>query len=139
MKDIKTILHVEDDSIDVMSTKRAFKALNFDCEIIHAKDGMEGINYLLNEENKKPQLILLDLNLPFMNGFEFLDEKNKIESLKIIPTVIFSTSTSEQDRLDAYKKGASGYMVKPMSYEGFVEKLKFFIDYWKINEIPYFD
>ncbi len=136
MKDFRPILLVEDDFVDAKAIKRAFDELKIHNKLVHVTDGEEALNYLRNSRNKKPCVILLDLNMPKMNGTEFLNAIKPDENLKQIPVVVLTVSSQEQDVVKSFNLGVAGYIIKPTSYEGFVEKLKTFQLYWSLSEVP---
>ena len=92
--------------------------------------------FLKNSENEKPGIILLDLNMPKMNGVEFLKIAKKDDNLKKIPVVVLTTSKEEQDKVDSFNLGVAGYMVKPVDYRKFVEVVKTIDLYWTLSELP---
>lgn len=126
------ILLVEDDEIEKLKFERAIKKLNLSLNIIMANNGEEAL-VQCNEET--PNLILLDLNMPKMNGLEFLAHLKTDENLKFIPTVVFSTSNNHQDMLSAFKIGVAGYVVKPLHYHDYVDQINKIVSYWSINEL----
>jgi CheY-like chemotaxis protein len=126
------ILLVEDDEIETLKLERVFKKLNYKHNIINAKNGEEALSLC---KNHFPNLILLDLNMPKMNGLEFLAILKNNEILKYIPTIIFTTSNNHKDMINAYKIGVSGYIVKPLRYEVYVDQIEKIINYWSINEL----
>ena len=120
-----TILIVEDDKIDVLTIKRSFKELNILNPVVVCENGLEALDYLNNPENKKPGIILLDINMPKMNGIEFLEQRQKQTFLKLIPTVVLTTSKDEQNKMESYNLGVAGYMIKPVDYLKFLEDISF--------------
>ncbi|MHC4170953.1 MAG: response regulator [Planctomycetota bacterium] len=136
MRHSKPILLVEDDSVDVMTVKRALKDLEVAGELIPTGDGEEALAYLKDEGNAKPCVILLDLNMPKMNGTEFLKIVKTDESLKKIPVIVLTTSNSEQDIAKSFELGAAGYMVKSVDYKKFVEIIKTIDLYWTLSKLP---
>jgi len=132
----KPILLVEDDRIDTMTVKRALKDLKVTNELVHRANGEEALEYLRNETNKKPCVILLDLNMPKMNGIEFLRIAKADEMLKKIPIVVLTTSQQEQDVVESFNLGVAGYIVKPADYKKFVEAIKTINLYWTLSELP---
>lgn len=130
------ILLIEDDKIDVKTIKRALKELKITNPIEVCENGLEGLEYLNNSKNKKPGIILLDLNMPKMNGLEFLQERQKNKNLKLIPVVVLTTSKTEQDKIESFKLGVAGYMIKPVDYLKFVEVIKTIDLYWTLSELP---
>lgn len=131
-----TILLVEDDKIDVITIKRALKELKILNPIVVCENGLEALNYLENLENAIPGIILLDLNMPKMNGIEFLQHRNSIKKLKLIPTVVLTTSKDEQDKVESFNLGVAGYMIKPVDYMQFVEVIRTIDLYWTLSELP---
>lgn len=130
------ILLIEDDKIDVKTIKRALKELKITNPVEVCENGLEGLEYLNNPKKNRPGIILLDLNMPKMNGLEFLQERQKDEELKLIPVVVLTTSKAEQDKIESYKLGIAGYMIKPVDYLKFVEVIKTIDLYWTLSELP---
>ncbi len=128
-----TILLVEDDAIEVIKFNRSIAKLGQLHQVIEANNGEEALGYL--ETNDLPDLLLLDLNMPKMNGLEFLKMLRNSEHLKYLPAVILTTSVNEKDLKTAYSLGVAGYMVKPLKYEDYVTKIAALLDYWKHNEL----
>ncbi len=124
---------VEDDIIETMKFNRTVSSLNVDCSINEAKNGEEAINFLM-ESDQLPDIIILDLNMPKINGIEFLKIMKSYDKLKGIPTIILTTSTSQKDLLECNKIGVSGYMVKPLKYENYVTKITKTLSYWSESE-----
>ncbi len=136
MRSKKPVLLVEDDQIDVRAIKRAFKVIKITNRLNVANNGEEALAYLRNSENEKPCIILLDLNMPKMNGIEFLTIAKQDELLRKIPVVVLTTSREDQDKADSFNLGISGYMVKPVDYKRFVEVVKTIDLYWTLSELP---
>ncbi|HPG32572.1 MAG TPA: response regulator [Lentimicrobium sp.] len=132
----KPILLVEDDMIDAMTVKRALKELNILNPVVTVENGEEALTYLRDSENEKPGIILLDLNMPRMNGIEFLGIAKKDDNMKLIPVIVLTTSLDEIDRVDTFNLGVAGYMVKPVDYKKFVEVIKAIKLYWSLSELP---
>jgi CheY-like chemotaxis protein len=99
-------------------------------------NGEEALDYLRNQENDRPCIILLDLNMPRMNGIEFLRIAKAEDRLRNIPVVVLTTSKEEQDKIDSFNLGIAGYMVKPVNYLQFVEVVRTIDLYWTLSEIP---
>lgn len=135
MKNAKPIFLVEDDKVDAMTVKRALKELNVTNRLDIANNGEEALKFLRNEKNQKPGIILLDLNMPKMNGIEFLKVIKQDESLKRIPVIVLTTSKEEQDRVESFELGVAGYMVKPVDYLQFVEVMRAIDMYWTLSEL----
>lgn len=134
MKSLKPIMLLEDDIIDVMTVKRAVKDINLTNEVLVAVNGEEGLQLL--EEGKRPCLILLDINMPKMNGIEFLRAIKTDERFNHIPVVVMTTSREDEDKIQSFRLGVAGYMIKPMSYIKFVELMKAINFYWTLSEMP---
>ncbi len=136
MRGKKPILLVEDDTVDVMTVKRALKEIHITNSLVTVGNGEEALAYLKDDKNEKPCIILLDLNMPRMNGFEFLKEVKQDSQLKMIPVVVLTTSREEQDKVEGFKFSIAGYMIKPVDYQQFVDVIKFINIYWTLSELP---
>jgi CheY-like chemotaxis protein len=132
------ILLVEDDLVDVMTVRRCFEELNIENPLVNAVNGEEALEYLQDTENPRPSLVLLDLNMPRMNGFEFLRAVKSDDFLKAIPVVILTTSNQSSDVLESYQLGAAGYIVKSADYCQFVEAIGVLYNYWSSCCLPNF-
>lgn len=128
------ILLIEDDTIEVMKLKRAISSLQLAHTITEAQNGEDALQ-LLEKKTNLPDIILLDLNMPKINGIEFLKIVKADERLKYIPTVILTTSNNQRDLLECYKIGIAGYVLKPLKYEEYVSKIEKLLSYWSINEL----
>jgi len=135
MKSRRPIMIVEDDKIDVMTIKRALKEIKVSNKIIHRENGEDALEYLTDSNNEMPCFILLDLNMPRMNGIEFLEKRKDIDSLKIIPVVVLTTSKEEKDRLSSFQFGIAGYMIKPVDYLQFINVIRTIDLYWTLSEL----
>jgi CheY-like chemotaxis protein len=118
------ILLVEDDLVDIMTTRRALDDLNITNPLIVANDGEEALLLLGKEEANKPGIIILDINMPRMNGIELLKHLKNDEELKRIPVVVLTTSKEEEDKIESFSLGVAGYMIKPVDYLKFVEVIR---------------
>lgn len=136
MKNQKPILLVEDDYVDALTVKRALKEIEVPNEIIHLKNGEEALAYLQDQNKTKPCIIFLDLNMPRMNGLEFLKFAKNDDQIRSIPVVILTTSTEHQDRDASFNLSVAGYMVKPVDYQKFVAMMKTISTYWSNSELP---
>jgi len=140
----KPILLVEDNPDDVTLTMRAFKKSNVLNEIIVAKDGVEALEFLFGTGRYEgrdmsivPQVILLDLKMPRMDGIEVLQRIRADERTSLLPVVILSTSSQDKDRIDSYRLGANSYVKKPVDFTQFVEAVRQLGLYWLVlNEAP---
>lgn len=142
--DNKIILLVEDDPDDVALTLRAMKKSNISNELVVARDGVEALDYLFGtgayagrDPGIMPVLILLDLNLPKINGLEVLRRIRSDERTQLLPVVILTSSREEQDLLNGYRLGANSYIRKPVNFNRFAEAIRQLGLYWLIfNEPP---
>lgn len=132
----KPILLVEDDQVDVMTVKRALKEIRVTNPVVNLENGEEALKYLRNPESEKPCIILLDLNMPIMNGIEFLQVMKQDSQLKRIPVIMLTTSEEQQDKINSFDLGVAGYMAKPVDYRQFVEVMRTIDAYWTISEVP---
>lgn len=136
MKSSKPILLVEDDNVDVMTVKRALKDLNIKNQLVRTANGEEALEYLKNNGNKQPCIILLDLNMPKMNGIEFLQIVKADDALKQIPVVVLTTSSQQQDIIESFKLNVAGYIVKSVDYAEFTEAISAINMYWTLSKLP---
>ncbi|BBJ24363.1 response regulator [Candidatus Nitrotoga sp. AM1P] len=132
----KPILLVEDDQVDTMTVIRALKDIHVSNLLIRQENGEAALNYLRDSKNEKPCIILLDLNMPIMNGTEFLQIMKNDDQLKAIPVVVLTTSEEQQDKVNSFNLGVAGYMAKPVDYRQFVEVMRSIDTYWTISEMP---
>ena len=133
MDKTKSILLLEDDTVDVMTIKRAMKQLNFENPLHVVSNGEEGLEYLkLTKE--LPGLIILDINMTKMNGLEFLDHMKQNEQWRIIPVVVLTTSLDQNDKWSSFQLGIAGYMVKPVDYDRFRDMMDTLKKYWGFSE-----
>ncbi|MFD0835322.1 response regulator [Mariniflexile aquimaris] len=133
MKTLKILL-IEDDMIEVMKLNRAISSLQLPHKIIEANNGEEAL-LILKDKTNIPDIILLDLNMPKINGIEFLSILKNDDSLKYVPTIILTTSSNQRDLLACYEIGIAGYILKPLKYEEYVSKIEKLLGYWSINEL----
>ncbi len=136
MQPLKPVLLVEDDNVDAMTVKRGMRDLHVGYPVMRSVNGEEAMEYLTNPDTEKPFVILLDLNMPKMNGIEFLKVIKVHPELKTIPIIVLTTSREKRDILESFELGAAGYMVKPVDYSKFVEILGKIILYWSTSELP---
>lgn len=135
--ELVNILLVDDDDVDVMNVKRAFEKGNVENALFVARDGMEGLRML--RDGTVPagrRMVLLDLNMPRMNGIEMLRELRKDAALAKVPVVVLTTSNEERDRTDAYGLHVAGYLLKPVTFHSFVELMVTLNRYWQLVEYP---
>jgi CheY-like chemotaxis protein len=133
---MKPIMLVEDDHVDAMTLKRALKDLKVANELVHRINGEEALEYLGEESNPRPCVIFLDLNMPKMNGIEFLQIVKSDSDFRRIPIIVFTTSKNEWDRFETFNLSAAGYIVKPADYKSFVEAIRTVELYWTLSEFP---
>jgi CheY-like chemotaxis protein len=136
VRNSKPILLVEDDRVDAMTVKRAFKDLNVANPLVHTLNGEEALNHLNTQSSNRPCIILLDLNMPKMNGLEFLKIIKANDELKKIPVVVVTTSHEEQDISESFKLSVAGYISKSTDYKKFVEAIETVNKYWTLSELP---
>lgn len=134
MKPHDPILLVEDDLVEVLTFKRALRDMAIERPLHVASTGEDAIQLLSAPDAELPKLILLDLNMPRMNGIEFLATIKKHPLWRRIPVVVLTTSDQEQDRRQCFDLSVAGYIIKPMDYNEFVEVLKVICAYWCLNE-----
>lgn len=131
------ILLVEDDEVDVMNVRRAFQKNNIRNPLWVAGNGVEGLEMLRGSEiPRERRLVLLDLNLPRMNGIEFLRELRADPALALTPVVVLTTSDDERDRVNAYGLNVAGYILKPVTFSSFVDAMATLNKYWTLVEYP---
>ena len=136
-----TLLHIEDDSVDKMVVERVLKKMEIISVVHHAENGEDAINKLkgINGEEKlspAPQVILLDINMPKMNGLEFLKELRNDPELKHISVYMVTTSNDESDVAGAYEYNVAGYILKPVDIAHFEGTFKLITDFWRLCEFP---
>ncbi|MBI5568889.1 MAG: response regulator [Desulfomonile tiedjei] len=134
MKSTGPILLVDDDKVDAMAVKRAIKELNIPNPLKVANNGEQALEYLRDSKNPKPCLILLDINMPRMNGIEFLKVAKQDDSLRPIPIIMLTTSREYEDKYRSFDLGVAGYMIKPASHVEFIELVRAIDSYWTASE-----
>jgi CheY-like chemotaxis protein len=131
------ILLVEDDEIDVMNVHRAFTRGKIENPLFHAADGLAALEMLRGETMPhERRLVLLDLNMPRMNGLEFLRELRADPDLMHTPVVVLTTSNAASDRIEAHALHVAGYLIKPPRFVTFVELMTTLNRYWTLMEMP---
>lgn len=135
----KTILLVEDNPDDVALTLRALKKNNIKNTVVVAKDGVEALDFLFGEgahqgrdPRDKPQLILLDLKLPKVDGLEVLQKLRTDERTRLLPVVILTSSKEQRDLVEGYSLGANSYIRKPVDFDQFIEAVRQLGLYWMV-------
>lgn len=131
------ILLVDDDEVDVMTVKRAFARANISNPIFVATNGLEALEMLRKDAiPAKRRIVLLDINMPKMNGIEFLRELRADPELQHVTVVALTTSNADRDRLEAYKLNVAGYLLKPVTFQQFAEVMATINKYWALMEMP---
>lgn len=142
--ELPVILLVEDNPDDVELTRRAFQSTNVANELVVAEDGVEALEYLFAEGayadrdvGDTPELVLLDLKLPKVDGLEVLRRIRADERTRLLPVVVLTSSNQERDIVESYNLGANSYVQKPVVFERFIEATKTLGLYWLVlNELP---
>ena len=129
------ILLVEDDEVDVMNLKRAFKKNNIQNELFVAGNGVEALDMLRSAIVPSPRIIILDINMPKMNGIEFLKILREDEILKCISVFVMTTSNEDSDKINAYNLNVAGYILKPLSFEKFIASVATLDNFWSLCEM----
>lgn len=137
MRAVPVILLVEDNPADVKITERALREGAMTAELVVARDGEEALDYLLRHGRhatdsawRGPDLVLLDLNLPRLNGQQVLERIRAVPALRALPVVMLTTSNRPEEVQQAYAAGANSYLAKPQDYGRFVEVLRLLQRYW---------
>ncbi|MDQ3280116.1 MAG: response regulator [Acidobacteriota bacterium] len=134
---VLNILLVEDDDVDVMNVRRAFAKGNITNPLYVAGNGLDALEMLRGEGMPKSRrLVLLDLNMPRMNGIEFLRELRTDPILGATPVVVLTTSDAERDKVEAYNLHVAGYLLKPVTFASFCETMASLNKYWTLVELP---
>jgi CheY-like chemotaxis protein len=143
MRKQTAILLAEDDAVDVMAVKRAFKQNKITNPLYIVGDGEEALAFLRREGkfadpafSPRPGVILLDLKMPRMGGLELLQIVKSDPGLCDIPVVVLTTSSEETDIKSSFRNGVAGYIVKPVTFEKFVQAINTFDLYWTLSELP---
>ncbi len=134
--DRRPILLVEDDAVDAISIQRAFKEVHCPRSIKIVPNGCEALKFLEDKHNERPGIIILDLNLPVMNGVEFLHIIKQDDILRRIPVIVFTSSNEQRDKLATFDLSVAGYLAKPTEHDRFLEKVRAIHTYWSLNELP---
>lgn len=132
----KPILVVEDDHVDVMTIRRALAEISVPNAVMMAENGEDALRMLHDTATEPPCIILLDLNMPVMNGTDFLRAVKHDARLRSIPVVVLTTSDEPCDRASSFDLGVAGYMTKPVEYRRFVEMMRSIDRYWTFSEMP---
>jgi CheY-like chemotaxis protein len=131
------ILLVEDDEVDVMNVKRAFDKNHITNPLFVAGNGLEALEKLRSGEVPQGRrIVLLDLNMPKMNGIEFLRQLRNDPALAPTPVVVLTTSNNDRDKIDAFNLNVAGYLVKPVTFAEFSDLMVTLNKYWTLVEMP---
>ena len=131
------ILIIDDDDVDVMNVRRAFKKANITNQLHVASNGLEALELLRSGGVPTARrLVLLDINMPKMSGLEFLREVRKDPELRAMTVVMLTTSNEDKDRIEAYELNVAGYLIKPVTFVDFVELMATLNKYWTLVELP---
>jgi len=125
------ILLVEDDRIEILKFKRSISNIVDDYDLSLSNNGKEAFFEI---DKEIPDLIILDLNMPDINGIEFLTILKNDDELKHIPVIILTTSNNDRDISKCYRLGIAGYVLKPLKYDDYEGKIKSILRYWSLNE-----
>jgi len=131
------VLLVDDDDVDVVNVQRAFQQAHITSTLHVAGNGIDALAMLRAEAFPRARrLVLLDLNMPRMNGIEFLRAVRADPTLASLPVVVLTTSNAERDKVDAYDLNVAGYLLKPVTHADFVEMMATLHRYWELVELP---
>jgi CheY-like chemotaxis protein len=131
------VLLVEDDEVDIMNVRRAFQKNHITNPLYLASNGLEGLEMLRGGAIPRDRrIVLLDLNMPKMNGIEFLREVRRDPELNPTPVIVLTTSNDERDRIEAYNLNVAGYILKPVTFSNFCEVMVALNKYWALVELP---
>jgi CheY-like chemotaxis protein len=134
---VLNLVLVEDDEVDVMNVRRALERARVTNPVFVANNGLEALELLRGDSvPKERRLVLLDLNMPRMNGIEFLHELRKDPDLRTTPVVVLTTSDDERDKVEAYNLNVAGYLLKPVTFVNFVDVMAALNKYWALVEMP---
>ncbi len=133
---VLNILLVEDDEVDVMNLRRAFKKGNITNPLYVAGNGLEALDMLRGELPSLRRLVLLDLNMPRMNGIDFLRALRADPELSPTPVVVLTTSDDERDKVEAYNLHVAGYLLKPVTFANFCETMVSLNKYRSLVQMP---
>ena len=140
MTQLVNILLVEDDEVDIMNVQRAFKKNNINNPLFITRNGLEALDALKGNNPElvvpAPRIILLDINMPKMGGIEFLNQIRKNSELRATTVFVMTTSNEESDKIAAHDLNVAGYILKPLSFEGFTSAGAILNHYWHLCEMP---
>jgi two-component system response regulator len=136
MGNIAEILLVEDNPNDAELAIRALKKNNLANNLVHLEDGQEALDYLYDDNNEMPKLILMDVKMPRVDGIEVLRKLKSDEKRKVIPVVMLTSSKEDKDIIEAYNLGVNAYIVKPVDFDQFVKAVTQLGFFWMILNQP---
>ena len=136
MQSSNPVLLVEDDPVNAMAVEKAFRDVGIAQPLVHVRNGEEALECLRDRDHKKPDFILLDLNMPKMNGIEFLRIVKADPVLRSVPVVMLTTSQDQRDIAECFALNAAGYMIKPLDDEQLAETIRTIVQYWSHSELP---
>jgi len=136
MGNVAEILLVEDNPNDAELAIRALKKNNLANNLVHLEDGQEALDYLYDENNEMPKLILMDVKMPRVDGIEVLRKLKSDEKRKVIPVVMLTSSKEDKDIIEAYNLGVNAYIVKPVDFDQFVKAVAQLGFFWMILNQP---
>lgn len=134
LDEARPILLIDDDQVDIENVRRAFQKYSIKNPLIIANDGIEALQKL--QERPLPAIVLLDINMPKMNGIEFLKCIREDEKLKSLLVFVLTSSDEHRDKIATYKFNVAGYIVKPLQFSEFLTVIESLNSYWKILEYP---
>ena len=131
------ILLVEDNEDDIELTKRAFARVNLKNDVVVVKDGEQALAFLASRDQALPEIVLLDLKLPKIDGLEVLQEIRRNERTRMLPVIVLTSSAEQRDIVESYRLGANSYVRKPVDFAEFVEATRQLGLYWLVlNQGP---
>lgn len=136
MLNTKPVLLVEDDDVDALTVQRSLRELGAKVQLVRSTNGEEALEYLRNMNNPMPCIILLDLNMPKMNGIEFLKITGDDERLKNIPVIVFTTTREDCDVIESLELSIAGCIFKSFDYQQFLDSMKALQSYWTMSMLP---
>lgn len=135
-----SVLLIDDNDLDVETIERCFRRMKIDNPVVRARDGIEGLEILRKQDPsvglKRPYIVLLDINMPRMNGIEFLKELRRDQAIADTPVFVMTTSDHRRDVQAAHRHNVCGYIVKPMERQRMMEALGMLNSYWKVCKLP---
>ncbi len=138
-KKTMNVLLIDDDEVDIMTVKRAFKKNEIPHQLVTAHNGIEALAILRGEKEVnfpcRNRLVLLDLNMPLMNGIEFLSQLRRDPDLRSTTVIVLTTSNEDKDKVEAYNLNVAGYLLKTVTDRKFVETVATLNHYWNLNEM----